>query len=256
MLLLPLTGDPARSFTTDFAEGKYLLEARWNERGAVWTFDVVRDADQVRLLAGVPILLGQDLLAPYALGIGGLIAADQSQTDTDAGPEDLGERVVLFYLDQAELSIMHKHGVPGIAVRPGDPGTPEFTSGEAPGTASEVNALVDLEEKIDPTGVEYVVMEFDVDLSEIASPTVRFAAAFLGFTEAGTNTIRAYLGGSGGLPDGVLMATAEVIWNEYRPYSIAGSAANPGGESIVKISMESSAADVEAKIKQFSGKLR
>lgn len=255
MLVLPITSDPARSFTTEFEDGKYTITTRYNERGGFWTIDLLRDVDQVQLLSGVPLLLGQDLLAPYALGIGGLIATDVGQTETDAGPEDLGERVILMYVTRAELSLMDSAGIPGLSVHAGDPGTPEFEGGTG-GTVSEVNALVDLSEKADITGDEHVVMEFDVDLDAIASPTVRLAAAFLGFTEAGTNTIRAYLGGTEFAVDGVLMGSTPVIWGPYIGYSLTGTAPNVGGQSRLKISMQSSGSDIEAKIKQFSGRLR
>jgi len=116
MLLLPLTSDPSRFFTTDLAGGEYTIETRYNVRSASWTFDVTRDIDGVRLVSGVPLLLGQELLSSYALKIGGMIASDLSNTETDAGPDDLGERLIVVYVTEQELALLASVGTPGLGV--------------------------------------------------------------------------------------------------------------------------------------------
>jgi len=116
MLVLPLTSDPSRFFATDLGGATYTIETRYNDRSASWTFDVTRDLDEVRLVSGVPLLLGQEMLSSYALKIGGLIAADLSNTGADAGPDDLGERLIVVYVTEDELALMAAAGVPGLGV--------------------------------------------------------------------------------------------------------------------------------------------
>jgi hypothetical protein len=96
----------------------YKINARYNDRNGVWVFDLIDDASQVTLVAGVPILIGCDLLDPFALSIGSMYAVDMSsvlqstgvgETTTaklpstlDAGVDDLGSRVVVLYLKPGE----------------------------------------------------------------------------------------------------------------------------------------------------------
>jgi hypothetical protein len=109
MLLIPFNSEPSRVFTCALGDGaKYDFETRWNEGipgdPGFWTVDITRQIDQVKLLSGVPILLGQDILAPYALGIGSLIPFDEANTDVDAGSEDLGVRVNVYWLSAEEMA--------------------------------------------------------------------------------------------------------------------------------------------------------
>jgi hypothetical protein len=104
--VLPFTDDPAQSFTVALGGAKFLIEARYNDVAGFWTFDMTAEPSQVQLLAGVPILIGQDLLAPYALGIGGFFATDNVSGGVDAGPDDLGGRVTVTWLSPAELALI------------------------------------------------------------------------------------------------------------------------------------------------------
>jgi hypothetical protein len=109
MLLVPFNSDPSNVFTTQLGDGvKYTFETRYNEgfsgEGGFWTFDLTRAIDSEKLLSGVPILLGQDLIEPYALGIGSLIPVDEANTDVDAGPDDLGVRVNVYWFSADELA--------------------------------------------------------------------------------------------------------------------------------------------------------
>jgi hypothetical protein len=102
MEFIPFTADPAQSFTVPLGDERFVLDVRYNEEG-VWTLDLTRDSDGVQLLASVPLLLGQDVLSSYALGIGGIVLVDLDGTVTDAGPEDFSERVVALWLTESEL---------------------------------------------------------------------------------------------------------------------------------------------------------
>ena len=256
MLVLPLTSDPSRSFTTDLADGKYTIETRYNERSESWTFDVTRDVDQVRLLSGVPLLIGQDMLAPYALQIGGLIAADMGADELDASPEDLGERVIVTWLSQDELVIMGLAGIPGLGVAVGDPGTtdPVPDPGTGGGTLGGMYVpLVDLQQHADDSGDEVIACQFTVDLTPNASPTIVVSASFLGSSESGTAVYRAYIGGSFGAVDGAYAGSAVRTAPGLVALSIAGAVTNPGGLVPVKITMQSSGPGSDVIIDDLTG---
>ena len=104
MLEIPFNSDPSNTFAVLLGNGvKYRFETKYNYRAGFWTFDLWTDADGVKLLSGVPILLGQDMLAPYALRMGRLIPVDESKADVEAGPDDLGDRVKVYWFAVGEL---------------------------------------------------------------------------------------------------------------------------------------------------------
>src|ERR1700690_2176818 len=104
MQTVPFTACPAQTFTTTLGDLRLDIAARYNDRNGVWTFDIKRSVDSVALLSSVPILIGQDMLAPYALGIGPLFAVDASGASLDAGPDDLGGRVTVVWFSVDELA--------------------------------------------------------------------------------------------------------------------------------------------------------
>lgn len=103
ILELPLTADPAQTFTCQLGDIKYFIQVRFNSRSGVWTLDLLDDATRVLLLAGAPIVLGVDILEACNFGIGSLIAVDLSSTGLDATVEDLGTRVALFWVSPDEV---------------------------------------------------------------------------------------------------------------------------------------------------------
>lgn len=109
MQVIPFTVDPFQGVTVSLGEDRYKFDARYNEEG-FWTFDLTRVSDGVQLLSSVPIFIGQDLLEPYALQIGGLIASDLSGAMLDVGAEDFGERVVVAWLSADELAALREAG--------------------------------------------------------------------------------------------------------------------------------------------------
>jgi hypothetical protein len=111
---LLFTSDPNAKFSTMLGGEEYEFTTRYNERSSVWSFDLVLVKTGEVLAAGVAIVLGCDLLAPYALGIGSMYALDMSASaaqeaagmlaqSTDAGPDDLGTRVVVVYVPPGEV---------------------------------------------------------------------------------------------------------------------------------------------------------
>jgi hypothetical protein len=275
MQTVPFTPDPAQVFSCQIGEDAYQFEARYNERFEGWTFDLVRLADQVTLLAGAPLLLGQDLLGPYGLGIGVLTLTDLSNAETDAGPEDLGERVVATWLSPGEMELLRASltaakvpdaiapgGAPGLGGPVGPGAGTVGTGGAGAGTGGTTTAVGEpvsfgsTSRDGDDSGAEVLIpmKEFPVDLSGLPS-TFRFRATFECGSEAGTATIRAYIGGTPGVIDGTLVgfATVDVPGPTYK--RIARTMVNPGGMVPVKFTIQSSGAGLDAAINAMTGSL-
>lgn len=288
MLEIPFTSDYDQRFITQLSDGKkYRFDARWNERGQTHTFDLTRDEDGELLLCGAPMLIGQDLLAPYALGIGGLILTDLSKKDTDAGPEDLGSRVIACHLSIDELaaikaalgpqgaSIVVSGAVPPVS---GGGGGSSGGSGGGSGgtgggttiinTTSVINTFnvqggpgfaedIDLD---DDTGNEVLIYKTLEMPGLNPNPTISLA---LGVLARGLGTIRVYVGGStseaigyAGTPSGTMVGTpAAVSGAGENLYQITGSLANPGGVAHVKVTMQSAAPATSVGVVVLKGML-
>lgn len=118
--VIPFTSDPWQSFSCSLAGVEYGFLASYNDRNGAWSFDLSLQATGQVLVAGVPILLGCDLLAPFGLGIGTMIAVDMAASPTamlaadgttvipatlmtDPDPvgafnDDLGSRVIVIFI--------------------------------------------------------------------------------------------------------------------------------------------------------------
>lgn len=103
LLKLPFSNDPAQRFVTQLGERKFVFEAKWNDRSGVWTIDIYDHTTQTALLLGVQLVLGQELLEPYNLGIGRLMVYDEDATGADAGLLDLGDRVNVYWISDDEV---------------------------------------------------------------------------------------------------------------------------------------------------------
>lgn len=68
-----------------------------------WTFDLVDRATGDPVLSGVPIVTGLDLLEPYGLGLGALVAAAIESPGRDPRRDELGQRVKLIHVPVAEV---------------------------------------------------------------------------------------------------------------------------------------------------------
>ena len=113
MVIVPFTSDPWLSFSTVLDGVEYTFTQRFNELNQRWYFDLGLAATGEPLVSGIPILIGCDLLEPYALGIGSMFAVDLRAVaeagptgflpaSVDAEAEDLGTRVVVIYLAPGE----------------------------------------------------------------------------------------------------------------------------------------------------------
>ena len=103
ILELPLSSGPAQIFTTQLGETKYSFDVKYNDRSGVWTLDLYEAATQALLAASLPLVIGQDLLEPYNFGIGSLLCVDTTGQGLDAGPDDLGDRVRVYWFSADEV---------------------------------------------------------------------------------------------------------------------------------------------------------
>lgn len=100
---LPLNASPAQSFTCQLGDIKYFFEVQYNSRSSVWTMNLSDDSTRTRMLSGVPLVLGVDLLGPYNFGIGSMIVLDKTGQGLDATANDLGDRVCLYWISPDEV---------------------------------------------------------------------------------------------------------------------------------------------------------
>lgn len=265
MLLVPFTSDYDQTFRTQLGDNTYVIDARWNERSQSWTFDLTRDSDSVLLVAGVPLLGGQDILSPYALGIGGMVVGDLNGTQSDPGPDDFAVRCPVVYLTPAELDLLA--GIPGIVpagAPPGPSSTSSAGSGGTPGAGGGGNTIINttvsqtinniilggggfsssgIAPQEDSSGSEVLAFWWPKYVGGIVDPTLASGLEFVG---SGSGTIRMYIGvviptiGDIGTPEGTLAGSATISGSG--PGRIAGTpVANPSGFVYVKLTIQSAA---------------
>lgn len=104
--IIPTTPGVAFSVRRVSLDGsEYVLRLRWNSREARWYMSL-SDADDVLIVGGVKLVAGWPLLrlvVDARRPPGQLVALDQAG-DADPNLDDLGTRVVLVYIDQAEAA--------------------------------------------------------------------------------------------------------------------------------------------------------
>lgn len=105
---LPLIPSEARyRVGTALDDVQYLLDVRWNGREGVWHMDILTE-DEVVLQSSIALVLGVISLAwrnpDPRLPPGMLQVRDLSDNGEDAGFDDMGERVVVYYFPLSELS--------------------------------------------------------------------------------------------------------------------------------------------------------
>jgi hypothetical protein len=103
MIIVPFTSVKA-TFSCQLGIYRFRFHTLFNDYEGVWHFDLYDETAQAVIGYGIPILIGVDLLRVFNLGIGSMFAADMSGADLDAGPEDLGDRVVVGYYTEAEVA--------------------------------------------------------------------------------------------------------------------------------------------------------
>lgn len=86
---------------TKLGAREYILEFQWNQRNGRWYLSMY-DQDESPIFHGKPLALGCDLLfglTDERLPAGQLFVRDTSGQGLEAGLTDLGDRVVLYFMD-------------------------------------------------------------------------------------------------------------------------------------------------------------
>lgn len=95
---LPIIDAPSQSFTTTLAGRRCDFVVNYSTWANRWSFDL--DVDGMRVLSGRRIVLGVDLVQPFALGIGSLVAAPWGDDNAEPGRTELPSgRVRLFHVE-------------------------------------------------------------------------------------------------------------------------------------------------------------
>ena len=108
MVGLPFSGAPKESMDVDLVGRKLRIRSRFSNLMETWTisiYDIAGDGE-VPLVEGVVVVIGADLLAPYALGLGGLFAEPQDRPLDDPKRGELGQRVRLVHYTPEELAAL------------------------------------------------------------------------------------------------------------------------------------------------------
>lgn len=100
---LPLSSDPAQVFAMQIDDAKYIVDVRYNDRSGVWTLDLYESATQALIVASLPLVIGQDLLEPYNFSIGSLLCVDTTGQGINAGADELGSRVKVYWASPDEV---------------------------------------------------------------------------------------------------------------------------------------------------------
>lgn len=102
MILIPFTSTK-ETFTCQCGDFLFQFDTLYNDFEGLWHFDLSDAQTGEMICSQVAVVLGIDLLRPLNLGIGSLFAADKTDADLEAGPDDLGDRVIVAYYTPAEM---------------------------------------------------------------------------------------------------------------------------------------------------------
>lgn len=90
------------SFETRLDDNSYRFTLRWNQTSETWHADIEGLTNDVKLL-GLPLIVGGDLLAPYAiLELGSLYVYDAESKEENPTRESLGDRHQIIHITRGE----------------------------------------------------------------------------------------------------------------------------------------------------------
>lgn len=108
MVKIPVTSDPANTFTMPLGGVQYKFFTKFNERSQVFTMDITDVETDTLLVSGMPLILGSDILATFCPRIGKIFLIDK-EAEVGYGknplPDDLGKRVEVIWLSNQEVVV-------------------------------------------------------------------------------------------------------------------------------------------------------
>jgi hypothetical protein len=103
---LPVTNEPDQKVVFTLDGVSYAFRFRYNERGGSWNFDMLDDSGS-EIISGRKVTVSWPLFGwretDSRLPGGRLLACDTTDSDTDPTLEDFGSRVVLEYIEAADI---------------------------------------------------------------------------------------------------------------------------------------------------------
>lgn len=106
ILKLPVSSEfPKFRFNTELDEEAFIFSFRLNERMNRWIMNV-SDAVDTPLIMGIPVLLGVPFYEQFknpSLPLGRLFAINPENANIEAGSEDLGKSVFIFYSEEGDF---------------------------------------------------------------------------------------------------------------------------------------------------------
>ena len=101
MVEIPLTSDPAQSFSIEIGGVLYTILVLYNTRNSTWSITLSSDIFEI---SGISILGGVDILAQYPDSpISNIFAVNTSGLTLDATLESLGDGTILVVATNEEV---------------------------------------------------------------------------------------------------------------------------------------------------------
>ena len=87
--------------STLLAGTEYILDLHWNGRASAWYMDLMA-ADESPIRLGIKLVIGANHCSRLSSGLidGVFVVADLSGTNKEAGFDDLGTRVMVYFVDR------------------------------------------------------------------------------------------------------------------------------------------------------------
>lgn len=111
MYEIPLEpGEPNQRLTVAIGDQQYILRTHWNERAEAHYMDVL-EVDTTPIVEGLKLVLGvvigRGVVHPLFSGNGFMLYDSSGSTPArEAGIDDLGSRVIVFYIDSADQMLL------------------------------------------------------------------------------------------------------------------------------------------------------
>jgi hypothetical protein len=103
ILEIPILESVAQEMVIQFGNVKYRLGLQYNERSQIWTMNIMEEVSKSFLIYGMPLVLGQELLAPYNFEIGRMVVFDKNKDGKDPTFTGFSADAVLVWFSADEV---------------------------------------------------------------------------------------------------------------------------------------------------------